>query len=196
MHCRVSREEERLLLSPESPIVLLPWKKDSSIAEAVAPGQKYLGVMLPYTPLHHLLLREADMPLVMTSGNLSEEPIAKDNEEALSRLEKIADAFLCHDRDIYVQYDDSVTAVVAGSPAILRRARGYAPFPVALPFSLKPILACGAELKNTFCLTRDQYAFVSQHIGDMENLETFESFPAHARSVPEALPDPAGDRGL
>ena len=176
IHCRVSQEEERLLLSPESPIVLLPWEENSAIAEAVAPGQKYLGVMLPYTPLHHLLLGEASIPLVMTSGNLSEEPIAKDNEEALSRLNKIADAFLYHDRDIYVQYDDSVTAVVGGSAVILRRARGYAPFPVALPFSLKPILACGAELKNTFCLTRDQYAFVSQHIGDMENLETLNHF--------------------
>ena len=176
LHCRVSREEERLLLSPESPIVLLSWRDDSSIMKAVAPGQKYLGVMVPYTPLHHLLMREANMPLVMTSGNLSEEPIAKDNHEALSRLAGIADGFLRHDRDIYVQYDDSVTAVVGGAPAILRRSRGYAPFPVALPFPLKPILACGAELKNTFCLTRDRYAFVSQHIGDMENLETFTHF--------------------
>ena len=176
LHCRVSPEEERLLLSPESPIVLLSWKGDSPIAKAVAPGQRYLGAMLPYTPLHHLLLREVQLPLVMTSGNLSEEPIAKDNEEALSRLAGIADAFLRHDRGIYVQYDDSVTAVVAGAPAILRRSRGYAPFPVSLPFSLKPILACGAELKNTFCLTRDRYAFVSQHIGDMENLETFNHF--------------------
>ncbi len=176
LHCRVSKEEARLLLSPESPIVLLSWKGDSPISTAVAPGQKYLGVMLPYTPLHHLLLKDAKMPLVMTSGNLSEEPIVKDNEEALSRLAGIADAFLIHDRDIYIQYDDSVTAVVAGAPAILRRSRGYAPFPIPLPFSLKPILACGAELKNTFCLTRDRYAFVSQHIGDMENLETFNHF--------------------
>jgi len=176
LHCRVSPEEERLLLSPESPIVLLSWKEDSPISQAVAPGQRYLGVMLPYTPLHHLLLREANMPLVMTSGNLSEEPIAKDNEEALSRLAGIADAFLRHDRDIYIQYDDSVAAVVCGAPAILRRSRGYAPFPVPLPFSMKPILACGAELKNTFCLTRDRYAFVSQHIGDMENIETFSHF--------------------
>jgi hydrogenase maturation protein HypF len=176
VHCRVSPEEEGLLESPESPIVLLPWEASSSIAKAVAPGQKYLGVMLPYTPLHHLLLKEANLPLVMTSGNLSEEPIARENEEALSRLGGIADAFLRHDRDIYVQYDDSVAMVVAGGPAILRRSRGYAPFPVALPFPMKPVLACGAELKNTFCLTRDRYAFVSQHIGDMENLETFNHF--------------------
>ena len=175
-HCRVTEKEEKLLLSPESPIVLLRWKKSSSLAKAVAPRQKYLGVMLPYTPLHHLLLRESGMALVMTSGNLSEEPIAKDNEEARSRLQGIADAFLMHDRDIYVQYDDSVTAVVNGQPTIIRRARGIAPFPIRLPFSFKPILACGAELKNTFCLTRDEYAFVSQHIGDMENLETLNHF--------------------
>ena len=175
-HCLVAEKEEKLLRSPESPIVLLRWKKGSSIARAVAPRQKYLGVMLPYTPLHHLLLEESGMALVMTSGNLSEEPIAKDNGEALSRLHGIADVFLIHDRDIYVQYDDSVTAVVNGQPTVVRRARGYAPFPIRLPFSLKPILACGAELKNTFCLTRDEYAFVSQHIGDMENLETLNHF--------------------
>ena len=175
-HCQVSEKEEQLLLSPESPIVLLRWKKSSAIAKAVAPRQKYLGVMLPYTPLHHLLMQESGMALVMTSGNLSEEPIAKDNEEAYSRLHGITDAFLMHDRDIYVQYDDSVTAVVNGQPTVLRRARGYAPFPIRLPFSLKPILACGAELKNTFCLTRDEYAFVSQHIGDLETLETLNHF--------------------
>jgi hydrogenase maturation protein HypF len=175
-HCRVDEEEKRLLLSPECPIVLLSWKADSSIVQAVAPGQKYLGVMLPYTPLHHLLMKESGMTLVMTSGNLSEEPIAKDNQEALARLRGIADAFLLHDRGIFVQYDDSVTAVIQGQSYVLRRARGYAPFPLRLPFSTRPILACGGELKNTFCLTRDEYAFVSQHMGDMENLETLEHF--------------------
>jgi len=175
-HCRVNEEEKRLLQSTESPIVLLSWKEGSSIVPSVAPGQKYLGVMLPYTPLHHLLMKEAGMPLVMTSGNLSEEPIAKDNPEALSRLRGIADAFLLHDRDIFVQYDDSVTAVIKGQGYVLRRARGYAPFPVRLRFSTRPILACGGELKNTFCLTRDEYAFVSQHLGDMENLKTLEHF--------------------
>jgi hydrogenase maturation protein HypF len=175
-HCLASPEEEDLLLSPESPIVLLPWNESSSIVRSVAPGQKYLGAMLPYTPLHLLLMKRLEKPLVMTSGNLSEEPIAKDNEEALRRLGSIADAFLLHDRDIYVQYDDSVVARVSGRPAILRRARGYAPFPIRLPFSSKPVLACGAELKNTFCLTRDEYAFVSQHIGDLENLETLKHF--------------------
>ncbi len=175
-HCWISQEEKRLLQSPESPIVLLPWKEGSSIVPAVAPRQKYLGVMLPYTPLHHLLMRESGMALVMTSGNLSEEPIAKENQEALARLRSIADAFLLHDRGIFVQYDDSVTAVIQGQAYVLRRARGYAPFPIRLPFSTRPILACGGELKNTFCLTRDDYAFVSQHIGDMENLETLEHF--------------------
>jgi hydrogenase maturation protein HypF len=175
-HCHVQPEEEKLLLTPESPIVLLLWKRDSSISQTVAPRQKYLGVMLPYTPLHHLLMKESGMALVMTSGNRSEEPIAKDNEEARIRLQGIADAYLLHDRDIYVQYDDSVTAVVKGQTYVLRRARGFAPFPVRLPFPTRPILACGGELKNTFCLTRDEYAFVSQHIGDMENLETLEHF--------------------
>jgi hydrogenase maturation protein HypF len=116
------------------------------------------------------------MALVMTSGNLSEEPIAKENQEALARLGTIADAFLLHDRGIFVQYDDSVTAVIKGQAYVLRRARGYAPFPIRLPFSTRPILACGGELKNTFCLTRDDYAFVSQHIGDLENMETLDHF--------------------
>ena len=176
-HCFVSPEEERLLLSPQSPIVLLKWKREeSSIFAEVAPSLKYLGVMLPYTPLHHLLMSEVDCPLVMTSGNLSEEPIAKDNDEALTRLGQIADYFLLHDRDIYANYDDSVCIVEAGVPRILRRARGYAPYPIAMPFESRQILACGAEEKNTFCLTRDRHAFVSQHIGDMENEETLEHF--------------------
>ncbi|MBI4495763.1 MAG: carbamoyltransferase HypF [Deltaproteobacteria bacterium] len=175
-HCTVNGAEEKLLLSPESPIVLLPWKETSSIAAEVAPGQNYLGVMLPYTPLHHLLLRESGMALVMTSGNGSEEPIARENEEALRRLSGIADAFLLHDRDIYVSYDDSVTAVVAGGARVLRRARGYAPFPIRLPWDAKRVLALGAEMKNTFCLTRDRYAFVSQHLGDLESLETLNHF--------------------
>jgi hydrogenase maturation protein HypF len=132
--------------------------------------------MLPYTPLHHLLLRETGLPLVMTSGNLSEEPIARDNDEALGRLAGIADYFLRHNRDIYARYDDSVMNVEAGVPQFVRRARGYAPYPIRLPYRSRQILGCGAEEKNTFCLTRDNYAFVSQHIGDMENLETLEHF--------------------
>jgi hydrogenase maturation protein HypF len=175
-HCLVSPEERKLLRSPECPIVLLWWKRDSSnICPAVAPNLDYLGVMLPYTSLHHLLLKESGLPLVMTSGNLSEEPIAKDNDEALRRLKGVADYFLLHNRDISSRYDDSVYMVEEGSCAI-RRARGYAPYPIFLPLKSKQILACGSELKNTFCLTKDEHAFLSQHIGDMENEETLEHF--------------------
>ena len=177
-HCLVSEKEEELLTSPQCPIVLLRRKQGSSISPSVAPNLKFLGVMLPYTPLHHVLLRETGLPLVMTSGNLSEEPIAKDNDEALRRLKGIPDYFLQHNRDIYSRYDDSVVIVELNKPQIVRRARGYAPYPVHLPFRTKQVLACGAELKNTFCLTKDNYAFVSQHIGDLENLETMEHFEA------------------
>jgi hydrogenase maturation protein HypF len=142
----------------------------------VAPNLDYLGVMLPYTPLHHLLLSETGLPLVMTSGNISEEPIARDNDEALSRLSGIADYFLMNNRDIYARYDDSVTLVERDVPQFVRRARGYAPYPIHLRQTVKQVLGCGAEEKNTFCLTRDKYAFVSQHIGDMENMETLESY--------------------
>jgi hydrogenase maturation protein HypF len=173
-HCLLTTEEERVLLSPQCPIVLLPWQNTSTICKAVAPGLKFLGIMLPYTPLHHILLGEAGIPLVMTSGNISEEPIAKDNDEALRRLSGIADYFLVNNREIYARYDDSVTFVGSGLFQIVRRARGYAPFPVHLPFSTEQVLACGADEKNTFCLTRDDHAFVSQHIGDIDNLETLE----------------------
>jgi hydrogenase maturation protein HypF len=175
-HCYLSNEEAELLASPGSPIVLMKWKADSTITTAVAPSLKYLGVMLPYTPLHHILLRETGLPLVMTSGNLSEEPIAKDNDEALRRLAGIADYFLRHNRDIYARYDDSVTIVERDVPQFVRRARGYAPFPIHLNYRSREILGCGAEEKNTFCLTRDNFAFLSQHIGDMENLETMEQY--------------------
>jgi hydrogenase maturation protein HypF len=175
-HCEVNDEEAGQLTSPGSPIVLARWKTGSTISKAAAPGLKYLGVMLPYTPLHHLLLRETGIPLVMTSGNLSEEPIAKDNDEAVRRLGGIADYFLVNNRDIYARYDDSVMTVEEGRPRFVRRARGYAPFPIHLPYKSKQILGCGAEEKNTFCLTRDDHAFVSQHIGDMENMETLEHF--------------------
>jgi hydrogenase maturation protein HypF len=175
-YCQVSEVEERLLTSPQSPIVLMPWKLGSGLCRSVAPNLKYLGVMLPYTPMHHLLLRESKLPLVMTSGNISEEPICKDNDEAVRRLSGIADYFLVHNRDIYARYDDSVTVVERGEVQLTRRARSYAPFPIHLPFQAKQVLGCGAEEKNTFCLTRDNYAFISQHIGDMENMETMEHF--------------------
>jgi hydrogenase maturation protein HypF len=182
-HCEVSAEEESLLASRQRPIVLLRWKPDSSVVRQVAPGNRYLGVMLPYTPLHHVLLRDAGRPLVMTSGNLSEEPIAKDNDEARRRLGHLCDAFLFHNRDIYARYDDSVWMVAQiGKSANrqnaqpLRRSRGYAPYPVRLPFETRQVLAVGAELKNTFCFTKENFAFLSQHVGDMENLETLEHF--------------------
>jgi hydrogenase maturation protein HypF len=175
-HCHVSPEEENLLTSPQSPIVLMRWREDSSVSREVAPNLRFLGIMLPYTPLHHVLLRDTGLPLVMTSGNLSEEPIARDNDEALRRLSGIADYFLIHNRDIYSRYDDSVAIMERGSSQLIRRARSYAPYPIRLPFAAKQVLGCGAEEKNTFCLTRDNYAFLSQHIGDMENVETLEHF--------------------
>jgi hydrogenase maturation protein HypF len=175
-HCYVSPEEEKLLTTPQSPIVLMKWNSSSSVSREVAPNLQYLGVMLPYTPLHHILLRDTGLPLVMTSGNLSEEPIAKDNDEALRRLSGIADYFLIHNRDIYSRYDDSVAMVERGTSQLVRRARGYAPYPIGLTFAAKQVLGCGAEMKNTFCLTKDNYAFLSQHIGDMENVETLEHF--------------------
>jgi len=175
-HCYVSPEEENLLTSPQSPIVLIKWREGSSVSWEVAPNLRLLGIMLPYTPLHHILLRDTGLPLVMTSGNLSEEPIAKDNDEALRRLSDIADYFLIHNRDIYSRYDDSVAIVERGTSQLIRRARSYAPYPIRLPFEAKQVLGCGAEEKNTFCLTKDNYAFLSQHIGDMENIETLEHF--------------------
>jgi hydrogenase maturation protein HypF len=175
-HCYVSAEEEKLITSPQSPIVLVRWREDSSVSREVAPNLRFLGVMLPYTPLHHILLRDMGQPLVMTSGNLSEEPIARDNDEALKRLSSIADCFLVHNRDIYSRYDDSVAMVERDTSQLVRRARSYAPYPIRLPFKTRQVLGCGAEEKNTFCLTKDNYAFVSQHIGDMENMETLEHF--------------------
>ena len=175
-HCYISEREERLLTSPQSPVVLMRWRPESTVCQLVAPNLKYLGVMLPYTPLHHILLRETGLPLVMTSGNISEEPIAKDNDEAIRRLSGIADYFVVHNRNIYARYDDSVTVVERDDVQLTRRARGYAPYPIHLTFKARQVLGCGAEMKNNFCLTKDNYAFVSQHIGDLENLETLEHF--------------------
>jgi hydrogenase maturation protein HypF len=153
-------------------------READELAASVAPGLTELGVMLPYTPLHHLLMQAVDgRPLVMTSGNLSDEPIAIDNAEALERLSPIADAFLLHDREIRQRYDDSVVRVVAGTTELVRRSRGYAPFPLHLPFDTDVhILAAGPEQKSTFCLARGTHAFVSQHIGDMENADTLEAY--------------------
>ncbi len=175
-YCFLGEKEKELLLSPKRPILLLRERRDCRIAKSVAPNQKYQGVMLPSTPIHHIILNFYQKPLVMTSGNITEEPIAMENEEALERLKGIADSFLLHNRGIYSRYDDSVARVIFDEEILLRRARGYAPFPVYLPFEVDEILACGAELKNTFCLTKKNYAFLSQHIGDLENIETMESF--------------------
>jgi hydrogenase maturation protein HypF len=175
-YCEIDQTEMQVLTTPSAPIVLLKMKVGQELAPSVAPGLHHLGVMLPYTPLHHILMQEGGLPLVMTSGNLSEEPIAKDNLEALQRLGEIADFFVWHNRDIYSRYDDSVVAVEKGVTRTLRRARGYAPNPIHLPYLSSQILACGPELKNTFCLTRANHAFVSQHIGDLENHQTLGNF--------------------
>ena len=186
-YCQVSTAEAELLTSAEHPIVLLDWNASAPPRAAaaappseVAPGQRRLGVMLPYTPLHVLLLRAAERPLVMTSGNLAGEPLVRDWPDA-ARLAMIADAFLVHDRAIAQRCDDSVAVVRGRQPRLLRRARGYAPLPLALPRALPQTLACGAELKSAFCLTRERDAFLSQHIGDLENLETLEHYEASVR---------------
>ncbi|CAA9403454.1 MAG: [NiFe] hydrogenase metallocenter assembly protein HypF [uncultured Rubrobacteraceae bacterium] len=175
--CRVTSEEEDLLTSPVRPIVLLERRAYDGVAEEVAPRQKTLGVMLAYTPLHHLLLRDTGIPLVMTSGNNSDEPIAYRDEEAFEQLDDIADYFLVHDRPIHVRCDDSVFRIAAGETYPLRRSRGHAPAPLRLAGGFeRHTLACGGELKNTFCLAKDHHAFPSHHIGDMENYETLRSF--------------------
>jgi hydrogenase maturation protein HypF len=174
--CVVDDESRRLLLSKERPICILPRRADAAIALSVAPGQGTLGVMLPYTPLHHLILADGLASLVMTSGNRSDEPIAYRNAEARERLNQIADFFLMHNREIHTRCDDSVIKPFRGSPTFMRRARGFVPFPIRLPRRGKSVLACGAELKNTFCLTKGAYAFVGHHIGDLENYETMRSF--------------------
>lgn len=176
LHCRLTPQDRDLLGSIERPIVLMGWLGDSDIAREVAPSLRQLGVMLPCSPLHYLLAEEVGEPLVMTSGNLSEEPICRTNSEALERLEGIADFFLCHNRPIISTYDDSVAMVVSGEPVLIRRARGYAPLPIELPVKSQTILAVGGELKSTFCLTRGRDAIVSQHLGDLRDAETLMHF--------------------
>jgi hydrogenase maturation protein HypF len=174
--CVVDNIASALLASKERPIVILPRKSDAIIASSVAPFQKTLGVMLPYTPLHHLLFDQEVRVLVMTSGNVSDEPIVYSSKEAFSRLCTVADFFLVHDREIYTRCDDSVVKPLGGTKVFFRRSRGFTPFPIKLNKKGKHILACGADMKNTFCLTKDDYAFMSQHVGDMENFETLRSF--------------------
>lgn len=180
--CNISKEEEELLLSPARPIVLVEKKNNPPVAQEVAPKNKYLGIMLPYTPLHFLLFNSkyssstSQLLLVMTSANTSEEPIVKDNEDAFKKLFGIVDYFLIHTRDIFSRCDDSVLRMINKKPTFIRRSRGYVPQPIKLNFKLKQILGVGAELKNTFCLTKKNYAFLSQHIGDLKNYETYKYF--------------------
>lgn len=205
----LSPAEEALLTSKERPILLLDQKEADNLSPLVAPGNNTIGVMLPYTPLHYLLLENlplttSNLPLlVMTSANYSNEPIVKDNDEARERLATLADAFMMHNRAIYGRCDDSVVRVIGnplsvnGNPTTdhllpLRRSRGYAPFPVKLPFSVPPTLAVGGELKATFCLAKGEYGYMSQHIGDMENWETLQAFEAavaHYQAIFRAAPE-------
>ena len=180
-YCRMNASERDLLTSKEKPIVILEENPKAGLPEAIAPGLHTLGVMLPYTPLHYLLLEpEPGYPdiFIMTSGNISEEPIAYTNQSAKSDLADIADGYLLNDRDINIRVDDSVVAEVRGGPYFFRRSRGFAPNPLRLGKTMREVLAVGAELKNTFCLTKDEYAFVSHHIGDLENLKTLQAFEA------------------
>jgi hydrogenase maturation protein HypF len=175
--CKLDDAGLKALQSIQRPIVLLPKNSDSPIADAVAPFNSYLGVFLPYTPLHYLILRQGQFPaLVMTSGNLSEEPIAIANDEALARLQNLADYFLIHNRDILLRCDDSVVRVTNGVTRQLRRSRGFVPVPVFLKDEQPSILAVGGELKNTICLTKGKHAFLSQHVGDLENGEGYKFF--------------------
>jgi hydrogenase maturation protein HypF len=172
-------EGVRALTSWERPIVLLPARADIAVADAVAPRNRMLGLMLPYTPLHHLLLGDAARPLVMTSGNLSDEPIATENDEALERLGQVADLFVLHDRDIASRADDSVVTVIAGHETVVRRSRGFVPrgIEIARGFS-RPVLACGALLKNTFCIGVGSSAWLGPHIGDLEHLAAYDAYVA------------------
>ncbi len=167
---------QAVLLSPESPIVLLRRLPAAAIADNVAPDNPYLGVMLPYTPLHHLLLREIDFPVIATSGNLSDEPICTDERQAVHRLGHIADCFLVHNRPIARHVDDSLVWIAHGEPRLLRRARGYAPLPILLAHEIPTILGVGAHLKNTVALSVRNQVFISQHIGDLETPEALQAF--------------------
>jgi hydrogenase maturation protein HypF len=177
----LSPEEERLLSSVEAPIVLVRRKHGAAIADDVASGTPLLGLMLPYSPLHHLLLRAANRPLVMTSGNLAGEPIAFLTNDALVRLCGVADLFLDHDREIATRCDDSVARIVAGEPVLLRRSRGYVPRPIRLLRRVaRPVLAVGGHLKNTFCIAVDDLAVLGPHVGDLDG-------PESVRALGEAI---------
>ncbi len=186
-YAEITDIEGRLLTSIQRPIVLLRKKEPNSISPEIAPRNRYFGVMLCYSPLHYVLLYHDFNALVMTSGNLSDEPIAIDNHDAFKRLGNIADYFLVHNRDIYLRSDDSLVKSTAGATRYIRRSRGYVPVPVFLKTDLPPILACGAELKNTICITKGKMVFLSQHIGDLENLATYEFFRLTIRHMERIL---------
>ena len=195
-YCEMSAAEVELLESQAAPIVLLQPKPGTDIAWNVAHCSPYLGVMLPYSPLHHLLMKQCPFPLIATSGNRSDEPIAIANDEASARLKDIADHFLMHNRPIVRACDDSVVRLTRGRAGILRRARGYAPLGIRVARDLPPVLAVGGHLKNTVAIAVGHDVFLSQHIGDLETLEARQAFEkAIARSVP-ALQLQAGSCGL
>ncbi len=179
-------DEEKMMTSHQRPIVILKKKSNDSICESVSSNNTY-GVMLPYTAIHYILLRNNFTALVMTSGNISREPITIDNNDALRKLSGIADYFLMHNRDIYLRSDDSIVRKTAKSSRIIRRSRGYVPSPIYLQRQVPRILACGAELKNTICLTKNNNAFLSQHIGDMENLEALKFFKMSIKHMKQIL---------
>lgn len=183
----VQPEEEELLKSLHRPIVILKKKKPNPLSKEVSPRNRYFGSMLPYTPLHYILLQHDFTALVMTSGNMSEEPICIDNKDAFERLSKIADYFLMHNRDIYLRSDDSIVKHTAGDTRFIRRSRGYIPVPVFLKKKVEQILACGGGLKSTVCLTKGNNAFISQHIGDIENQETYEFFQLTIKHMKQIL---------
>lgn len=187
--CKVSAEDEAALLHPRRPIVVLPRLADAELSCGIAPGNDTVGIMLPYTPLHYLLFSDSPnmesefIALVMTSGNLSEEPIVASNADAMVRLDRVADWFLLHNRDIAMRVDDSVVRTFEGRERVLRRSRGFAPQTIDLAIEMEEVLAFGAELKNTFCLTKGRHAILSQHIGDLENYETMRFFEETVASM-------------
>ncbi|MFZ2634378.1 MAG: carbamoyltransferase HypF [Desulfosalsimonadaceae bacterium] len=189
---RMDAGEEKMLTAPTRPIVLLKKQTPNAISDSVCPQNLYFGVMLPYTPLHYLLLSHGFKALVMTSGNQSDEPISIDNADAFKRLGRIADYFLVHDRDIVLRSDDSIARNISGVTRLVRRSRGYVPVPIFLKHRLPQILACGAEMKNTVCLTKDDHAFLSQHIGDLEHPaahDFFEQTITHMQDILDIRPE-------
>jgi hydrogenase maturation protein HypF len=191
-YARVEAEELPLLTSPERPIVLLPKKENSSIAPSVAPRNRLFGVMLPSSPLHYLLLQNSFLALVMTSGNISDEPMTFEDDEAFNRLRPVADYFLFHNRRIHIRTDDSIARFMTGKSVLLRRSRGYVPRAVFLSQQMPSVLATGAELKSTICLTRGDRAFLSQHIGDLKNTEVYASYVqtiSHLQEILEIKPE-------